>query len=172
VEIAPVGRPNAGIIPFALAPRLIVSREDLALTSRGATATADSELERESGCTAKAIDGVITTADDFEGKRWHSALTPHPHWLAVRMAEPHSLSRVIIHFADPGGFPVDFEGQVSTDGETWQTVFQEQGYGNPHRYEKSFPPIETQFFRLLIHRSASLRWPNAAQISEVELLTR
>lgn len=168
VEIAPVGRPNVGLIPFALAGRLTVSQDDLALIQRGATAASDSELDWEPGCTLKAIDGVIASADDFESQRWHSALTPHPHWIAVSLPEPRSLAHVVIHFADPAGYPVDFGGQISSDGETWRTVFQKQDYGDPRRYERDLVPVEAQYFRLLIHRSASLRWPDAAQISEIE----
>jgi ADP-ribosylglycohydrolase len=169
-EIAPTGRPGIGAIPFALAGRVSVSRNDLALASRGAKATSDSELEREPGCTAKLIDGVIALDDDFEGKRWHSALTPHPHWVAVELPEAHPIARVIIHFADPGGHPVDFDGEVSTDGQTWTKVFEERGYQDSRRYEKSFAPVQARFFRLTIRRSASDRWPDAAQVSEIELL--
>jgi len=170
VEIAPAGRPGVGVIPFALAGRVTVEKSDLALARLGAKATSDSELEREPGCTAKAIDGVIAAQDDFEGQRWHSALTPHPHWVAVELSEAHTLSRVIIHFADPAGHPVDFDGEVSADGQTWQTVFQERNLPDAHRYEKAFAPVGARCFRLTISRSANPQYPNAAQVSEIELL--
>lgn len=172
VEVAPVGRVLAGVIPFALATPVRVSRDDLALARLGATATADSEYDREPGCTAKLIDGVICGPDDFEGQRWHSALTPHPHWVAIRLPAPRTLGRVILHFADPLGHPVAFTGEVSRDGKTWTPVFEERACTNPRRYEKAFQPVEAQHFRLTIRRSASPKWPDAAQLSEIELLPR
>jgi hypothetical protein len=116
------------------------------------------------------IDGVIATENDFEGKRWHAALTPHPHWIAVHLPEPRSIGRVVLHFADPQGHPVDFVGEVSLDGENWRAVFEETGYGNAAWCEKAFIPTEARHFRLTIRRSASPRWPDAAQLSEFELL--
>jgi ADP-ribosylglycohydrolase len=172
VEIAPRGRPNLGVIPFALAARITVSKDDLALASKGATATSDSEYERDQGGTQKVIDGVLATEWDFEGKRWHAALTPHPHWIAVHLPEPKMIGRVIIHFADPQGHPVDFLGEVSLDEQKWQTVFEESGYADARRYEKAFTPVEARHFRLTIRKSASDRWPDAAQISEIELLPK
>jgi hypothetical protein len=170
VELAPQDRPGVWVIPVALGTVLSVGKDDWALASRGATATSDSEYERESGCTQRVIDGVIATENDFEGKRWHAALTPHPHWIAVHLPEPRSIGRVVLHFADPQGHPVDFVGEVSLDGENWRAVFEETGYGNAAWCEKAFIPTEARHFRLTIRRSASPRWPDAAQLSEIELL--
>lgn len=172
VEIAPAGRPNGGIIPVALAGRVTVSRDDMALATRGARATSDSELGREPGCTAKAIDGVIASRDDFDGKRWHSALTPHPHWIAVEFPESQTIGALIVHFADPAGHPVDFTGEVRAGSGAWQPVFEERGYTGQERYDTAFTPVEASHFRLTIQRSASDRWPDAAQISEIELLPK
>ena len=171
-EIAPHGRPGLGVIPFALGATITVSKDDLALASRGATATSDSEYEREAGGTVKAIDGVLASEWDFEGRRWHAALTPHPHWIAVHLPDPTPVGRVIVHFADPQGHPVDFLGEVSLDEQTWQTVFEEAGCADVRRYEKAFEPVPAQHFRLTIRKSASDRWPDAAQISEIELLPK
>jgi ADP-ribosylglycohydrolase len=172
VEIAPRGRPSLGVVPFALATHVTVSKDDLALASKGATVTSDSEYERDAGGTQKAIDGVLATEWDFEGKRWHAALTPHPHWIAAHLPEAKSIGRAIIHFADPQGHPVDFLGEVSLDEQTWQTVFEETGYTDARRYEKAFTPVQARHFRLTIRKSASDRWPSAAQISEIELLPK
>jgi ADP-ribosylglycohydrolase len=169
-EIVAAGRTTVGVVPFSLVRRAGISKKDLALASLGAKATSDSELDREAGCTAKAIDGVLATPDDFEGKRWHSALTPHPHWIAVELPKAARIGRVIVHFADPAGHPVDFAGQVSGDGKAWQTIFEERAYGATLAYEKSFAPVEARHFRLVINRSASQVYVNAAQVSEVELL--
>ena len=157
-------------IPFALLGKVSVSKDDLALASRGAKAISDSELEREIGWTPKAIDGIVPDESSFEGQRWHSALTPHPHWIAVELPQSHSISHVIVHFADPLGHPVDFDGQVSDDGQTWRTVFAERGYSDPRRCERRFTPTSARRFRLLILKSASAQYPNAAQIGELEVL--
>ena len=65
---------------------------------------------------------------------------------------------------------MDFDGQVSDDGQNWRTVFEERGYADRRRYERRFPPVPAGRFRLLIHKSASPQYPNAAQIGELELL--
>jgi len=170
VELAVRGRPTVLCIPVALGGAISVLKGDLALARLGATATSDSELEREPGCTAKVVDGEIAPPDGFEGARWHSALTPHPHWVAITLPEAREVGRVIVHFADPGGHPVDFRGEVSTDGDTWEAVFSAEGYAEPTRYETAFEPRPVLRFRLVIDRSASQRWPDAAQVSEIELL--
>jgi hypothetical protein len=170
IEVACHGRPGLGAIPLAFGTKVTVSKDDLALASKGATATSDSEYEREAGGTQKVIDGVLATEWDFEGKRWHAALMPHPHWIAVHLPEAKAVGRAVIHFADPQGHPVDFLGEGSLDEQTWKTVFEESGYADARRYEKAFDPVEARHFRLTIRRSASDRWPDAAQISEIELL--
>jgi len=159
-------------IPITLIGRLTTHRENFALAKYGVKATSDSELDREPGCTQKVNDGIIAAEDDFEGKRWHSALTPHPHWVALHLPEVRTLGRVIIHFADPRGHPVDFDGEVSIDGETWKRIFSIRGYTDRRRFECAIEPVPIKHFRLIIHRSASKQWVNAAQVSEIELLPK
>jgi len=170
IELAVRGRPTLLSIPLALGGVLSVSKDDVALADLGAIATSDSELDREPGCAAKVIDGEIAPPDGFEGQRWHSALTPHPHWVEIALPGPRKVGRAIVHFADPGGHPVDFRGEVSTDGETWETVFSVEGHADRSRYEATFEPRPVRRFRLVIDRSSSERWPDAAQVSEIELL--
>jgi hypothetical protein len=170
IELSPVGRPSVDVIPFAVALREGVHAADLALASRGAKASSDSELDRESGCTAQVIDGIVTGPDDFEGRRWHSALSPHPHWVKVELPEERTIRLVVLHFADPGGYPVDFAGEISSDGTAWRPVFEEAGWADARRYSREFEPVAARFFRLVIQRSASPRWPDAAQLSEIELV--
>jgi hypothetical protein len=86
--------------------RISVNKNDFALAKYGVTATSDSELDWEKGCTSKVNDGIIAGENDFEGKRWHSALTIHPHWVALHLPKERELGRVIIHFADPKGHPL------------------------------------------------------------------
>jgi len=146
-----------------------VSPKDLALSAKGATARSDSEYEREPGSTSKVIDGVISTEDDFTN-RWHSSLaTPHPHWIEVHLPRAAALSRVIVHFADPQGHPVHFQGVVRVAGRD-KVVFEEKNYAGLRRYEASLNGLATDTFRFVILDSANAQYPNAAQVSEIELL--
>ncbi len=146
-----------------------VGANDLALASRGATARSDSEYEREPGGTARVIDGVIGLEDDF-ANRWHSSLaTPHPHWIEVHLPRPAALSKVIVHFADPQGHPVRFRGVARVGGQD-KVVFEEQDYQGRRRYEASLQGVTTDTLRLVILGSANPEFPNAAQVSEIELL--
>lgn len=138
---------------------------DLALT---ASVTSDSEFSREPGGTAKAIDGVIATPEDFSN-RWHSSIeTPHPHWIEVHLAKPTKISRVVVHFADPAGYPVSFEGTVRLNGADRQ-VFSVTGNKQSRVYTAKFEPMTADTFRLTIRSSANPAYPNAAQVSEIEI---
>lgn len=151
-------------------PRLQVENRhlDLALSVNGATATSDSEYDKETGCTAKLIDGVIATPEDFSN-RWHSTVDqPHPHWVEVHLSKPAKISRVVIHFADPAGFAVDFEGSVQVDGEK-RRVFKVTGNKGSAIYTAKFESVITDTLRLTIQTSANPKYPNAAQISEIEI---
>jgi ADP-ribosylglycohydrolase len=160
-----------GEFPLAFVGRISVNKDDFALAKYGVTATSDSELDWEKGCTSKVNDGIIASENDFEGKRWHSALTPHPHWVALHLPKERELGRVIIHFADPKGHPVDFDGEVSLDGKEWKTIFTVKGYENERKFEyKLDKPVLIKHFRLMIYKSASEIWKDAAQVSEIELL--
>jgi hypothetical protein len=145
-----------------------VQPDDLALASKGATATSDGEYAQEPGCTAKAIDGIIATAGDFSN-RWHSSLdTPHPHWIQVKLPKPARIGRVLIHFADPAGHPTSFQGLVWVNGKE-KVIFDIKNYEDWRSYSKTLNPITTDRFRLVIRASANPAYPNAAQVSEIEL---
>ena len=142
--------------------------QDLALAANGATVTSDSEKNNELGCTSKVIDGVIATPDDFSN-RWHSSLDkPHPHWIEVHLAKPSKVSRVVIHFADPNGYPVNFEGAAINNGQTHQ-LFNVKNNDDSRAYEIKIEPVMMESFRLTIRTSANPTYPNAAQLSEIEL---
>lgn len=144
-------------------PRLRVENRsrDLAL---GAAVTASSEFSRELGGAGKAIDGVIATPEDFSN-RWHSSVDlPHPHWIEVRLARPAKVGRVVIHFADPAGYPVDFEGNAGG-----REVFRVRGNRRAGAFAAKFGPVVTDRFRLTIRASANPAYPNAAQVSELEI---
>ncbi len=141
---------------------------DLALAANGASAISDSEYANEPGCTSKVIDGVIATPEDFSN-RWHSSLDqPHPHWVEVHLAKPAKIKTVVIHFADPAGYPVSFEGMVRVNGEERQ-VFNVTDNQASQVYRAEIKPVTTDSFRLTVRASANPAYPNAAQISEIEL---
>ena len=151
----------------AIAPAM-VEPGDLALASKGAVATSDSELASERGSTAKAIDGIISSPEDFSN-RWHSSIeTPHPHWIQVKLPKPERVSRIVIRFADPAGHPVSFQGIISVNGND-HVVFDVKQYTDWREYRTIINPTVTDTFRLVILESASATYPNAAQVSEIEL---
>jgi hypothetical protein len=111
---------------------------------------------------------VIATPEDFSN-RWHSSLdTPHPHWIEVHLAKPAKVGRVIIHFADSAGCPVSFEGTLRFNGQEHQ-IFDVTDNKETQVYRMKIEPVMTDSFRLTIRASANAAYPNAAQISEIEL---
>jgi hypothetical protein len=149
-------------------PQVEDRTHDLALAANGATATSDGEYAKEPGGTGKVIDGVIASEEDFSN-RWHSSLDqPHPHWIEVHLAKPSRISTVVIHFADPDGYPVDFAGTVRINGQQ-REVFNVSNNRETQVYRARIAPVRTDCFRLTVRASANPAWPNAAQISEIEL---
>lgn len=149
-------------------PRVQSTMTDLALTVNGAHASSDSEYSQEPGCTSQLIDGIIASPADFTN-RWHSSVDkPHPHWVEVRLAKPAKISSVVLHFGDPSGYPVSFEGISLLNGQQHK-LFNEQNNKESSTYKANFDPVMADSFRLLIYSSASVRFPNAAQISEIEI---
>jgi DUF1680 family protein len=149
-------------------PHLENRADDLALAANGAFAVSDSEYANEPGCTSKVIDGVIATPEDFSN-RWHSSLDhPHPHWVEVHLPKAATITRVVLHFADPAGYPVSFAGSVRVNGQE-KEVFDVTGNRDPHVYQANISPVRTDCFRLTIRASGNPAYPNAAQASEIEL---
>ena len=149
-------------------PRVEDPERDLALAMNGATASSDSEYAQEPGCTEKVIDGLIATPDDFSN-RWHSSLDqPHPHWVEVHLAKPAKITKVVIHFADPAGYPVSFAGSVRVNGKERQVIDVTDNKSS-ELYRTKIKPVTTDSFRFTVRSSANPGYPNAAQISEIEL---
>jgi hypothetical protein len=141
---------------------------DLALAIQGAVATSDSEYGPEAGCTAKVIDGILATPEDFTN-RWHSSVeTPHPHWVQIKLAKPQKIGTVVIDFADPAGAAVDFHAVATVDGHD-QTVLDVKGNKQTREFRADITPVTTDTFRLVIESSANPKYPNAAQVSEIQL---
>ncbi len=149
-------------------PQVQNRKMDLALASNGATASSDSEFSREPNSTPKAIDGIIATPEDFSN-RWHSSVDlPHPHWIEIHLPKLSKITKVILHFADPAGYPVRFQGTIRTQGKQ-SVVFSVNGNKQARSYTANFAPIATDTFRLTIESSANPAFPTAAQISEIEI---
>lgn len=168
LEITGAAKPIS--IPLTFVTKDEVGAGDLALASAGATATADSEYAQEKPCAAKVIDGVIATPQDFKN-RWHSALdAPHPHWIQVKLPKPEKIGRVVIRFADPQGYAVDFRCLVASEGQpAMKEIVHSVGNKETRTFRAKFEPVVTDTFRLVIEKSANPAFPNAAQISEIEI---
>ena len=156
--------------PPAMPRRVADPARDLALATNGATASADSDFAADQ-TAANAIDGILATAADFERRRWHSSVTtPHPHWLQVTLPKPTTLAAAVIDPADPDGYLVRFEGQVRKPGQAaWTRVFRVETNTSADPLTFNFPPVTADAFRVVIEQSANPKYPNAAQLSEVEL---
>jgi DUF1680 family protein len=144
------------------------AEHDLALAIHGAVATSDSEYSQESGCTDKVNDGVLATAENFTN-RWHSSVdSPHPHWVQIKLAHPDTIGTVIINFADPDGFAVDFKCLATVDGQEREILHVKKNQER-RTYQARIDPVVTDTFRLVIESSANPKYPNAAQVSEIQL---
>lgn len=142
--------------------------ENLALAKAGAKAASDSELGNAKGCTGKLNDGDRGNGSADPQKRWHSALTPMPHWAEVKLAKPAKVGRVIARFADPGGYATAFDIQVK-QGDTFKTVFSKEDNRSAQPANVTFAPVVTDTVRFVIRKNANPAYPNAAQLSELEI---
>ena len=141
---------------------------DLALAVNGATATSDSEYANSPGCTARLIDGIVSTPDNFSN-RWHSSLDkPHPHWVQVKLAKPEKIESVVLYFADPAGYPTSFQGLALVDGRE-KVIFDVSNNEESRAYRAHIDNITTDTIRLVIRSSKSTTYPNAAQLSEIAI---
>ena len=145
-----------------------VRGDNLALASRGAKAASDSELNGSQGCTAKLNDGVPASYSGIAQTRWHSALTPMPHWAEVKLAKPAAVRRVIARFADPGGFATAFDIQVKKGAE-YKTVFTTEANRESQAVNVTFDAVETDTVRFVFRKNANAAYPAAAQLGELEV---
>jgi len=145
-----------------------VREDNLALASRGAKAAADSELDHAKGSTARLNDGALFSHTAVDQTRWHSALTPMPHWAEVKLAKTAKVSRVIARFADPSGYATAFDIQVKT-GAGYKTVFTTESNRESQAINVTFAPVETDTVRFVFRKNANPAYPNAAQLGELEV---
>jgi hypothetical protein len=89
----------------------------------------------------------------------------------VKLARPESIVRIVIRSADPDGYPVSFQGLIVHPGATELTeIFSRTDNRDSARVGMVLAQaVTTDTFRLVIRASANPKWPNAAQISEIEM---
>lgn len=145
--------------------------DNLALAKSGAKAASDSELGSAKGCTAKLNDGDRGNSSADPQKRWHADLTPMPHWAEVKLAKPAQVGRVIARFADPAGYAVAYDVQVK-QGNAFKTVFSKEDNRSAQPANASFAPVQTDTVRFVIRKNANAAYPNAAQLSELEVYAK
>ncbi len=145
--------------------------DNLALASRGAKAAADSEMDSIKGCTSKLNDGDPGNTGALAQKRWHSALTPLPHWAEIRLAKPAKVGRVIARFADPAGYATSYDIQVRK-GDAYASVFATDANRSAQPVNVTFAPVETDTVRFVFRKNANTGYPTAAQLCELEVYAR
>jgi hypothetical protein len=154
----------------ALAPKGVESDppsdKNLALASKGAKAFSDSELAP--GCTARLNDGHPVDLGRMSETRWHSALTPMPHWAEVKLPKPQKVSRVLIRFADPNGYAVSYQVQVK-QGDKYVTIKESDNNAVSGVLNLTFDSVETDTVRFVFRKDANPAYPTAAQLGELEV---
>ena len=68
----------------------------------------------------------------------------------------------------PEGYPVSFEGSVRVNGQEHQFINVTDNR-ETQVYRAKIEPVTIDSFRLTIRASANPAYPNAAQVSEIEL---
>jgi hypothetical protein len=129
--------------------RSVCSRRDLQVLTaeesrrqknlaEGRPVTASSEIADARGnCRARfAVDGRSST-------RWSSQFTD-TEWLAVDLDAVHKVGRVGLQWE--AAYGKAYRIQVSTDGQTWRTVY-ETSQGSGRLEEARFTPVDARYVR-------------------------
>ena len=88
--------------------------------------------------------------------------------MQIKLPHPAKIGTVIINFADPDGAAVEFKCLVSIDGKE-QEILHVNNNQEHQVYRAQIAPVLTDTFRLEIETSANPKYPNAAQVSEIQL---
>jgi F5/8 type C domain len=164
----------AGLFATLVAAAILASRTaktNVASAKQGAVAIADSEFGRYTA--DQLIDGEwVRAGEPAEKNRWHSGqVKSYPHWIWIRFKQPAKIHRAVFHPADGQNYPIAMIGEFSTnDGTSFSTVFTITNNQLPEKkisFEKSFPPVVADNFRIRILRSSGNI--EEAQLSEVEV---
>lgn len=148
-------------------------RQDLALTSQGATAYASSEYGPDY-CAAKAIDGRWWVR---ETDKWNSARGITPHYLAIDLGRDRLIDTIVIRhegaLPNPDAWVFDASDfRVQSSPKRWGpwTDLVPPIRGNTddvttHRFE----PTETRFLRILLETAEQGGRNDYGRIAEVEV---
>ncbi len=153
-----------GLTPISFEVRL-TNDKNLALASKGAKASADSE--QKAGCVKFLNDGNDCDLSQMEQTRWHSALTPMPHWAEIKLPAPKAIRHVILRPADHNGYPTSYELQAKVNGE-YRTIKADDN-NQSALLDLSFDPVTTDTIRVIFKKNANPAYPDAAQFGEIEI---
>lgn len=119
-------------IPYQLTTAQASDEINVAVSSQGATATADSSAGKQFG-PDRAIDGKWSR---LESDRWVSAVTANPHWLLIDFGQPRTIHKVVLwHEGSLGVGNNDLTagtwGRVEEPDKLNTADFQVQGANSP-----------------------------------------
>jgi len=84
--------------------------------------------------------------------RWRSGVLAEEQWLLLDFLTPREYGGLVIDW-DRDDYAVDYETQISDDGETWQTVYSVRD-GDGQRDYLYLPDAESRYLRLNLQRSS------------------
>ncbi len=101
-----------------------------------------------------AADGQLPDAvlDPNPATRWHSGALAEEQWLLLDFLTQREYGGLVIDW-DPEDFAVDYEAQVSDDGENWETTYRVRD-GDGGRDYLYLPDAESRYLRLNLQRSS------------------
>jgi hypothetical protein len=126
------------------------------------TVQADSILASPRFTPLRLFDGDITDPES----RWASSRSPEPHWVSCTFARPISIDRVVIHSHTEPDLVLRAAAIQVHEAGTWRTVASVEA-NDRTPVEFSFPPCETETFRLWI--TDACRRDSTVRLFEIEL---
>jgi hypothetical protein len=95
-------------------------------------------------------EGILDPDHTTNG--WHSGALAEDQWLLLDFLRPREYGGLVIDW-HPDDYAVDYQVQVSNDGDAWQTVHTVRD-GNGRRDYLYLPDAESRFLRLNLQRSS------------------
>jgi len=114
-------------------------------------------FEQSGWGAAKLVDGDISASSGYSSS---STLENHTEWVGVDFGYAYDFNQVKLYPRNIGisseTFPVDFEIQISNDGDNWTTVHSETNYPAPTPPSTvqtfNFSPVKAQFIRIYANK--------------------
>ncbi len=97
-----------------------------------------------------ATEGLLDPK--LEHKGWHSGTLAEDQWLALDFLRPREYGGLIIDW-HPEDYAIDYQVEVSNDGNMWKTVYTVRD-GNGRRDYIYLPDAESRYLRLNLQRSS------------------